>query len=155
MSLPLAEIIEMFQSVDVETRLDLLLDYAKKLPAIDERYAAERDAGMHRVPECMSPVFLWIEATSTPGQIRIILDVAEEAPTIKGLLSIVMEAFEICEPTEIESLPYDLVHQLGLSSVIRMNRAQGIEAIITRIRRGVQSAASNSTINTEQRKTTT
>lgn len=130
----LSEIIDAFQSVDVDTRLELLLDFSKQLPPLDERRAAERDAGLHRVPECMSPVFLWVEPGSNDDSARIILDVAEEAPTVKGFLSIIVQSYDEHRPEEIRNLPLDLVNRLGLSSVIRMNRAHGIAAIITRIR---------------------
>ncbi len=130
----LSEIIEGFRSVDVATRLELLLDYSKQLPALDARHAAERDAGLHRVPECMSPVFLWIEDAVEVGGLRLILDVAEEAPTIRGLLAIIREGFDGEQAATMQEIPLDLVNQLGLDSVIRMNRAFGIAAIITRIR---------------------
>ena len=97
----LDEIIEGFQSVDIDTRLELLLDYSKQLPAIGERYQAERDAGLHRVVECMSPVFLWMERIEGKDGggggdgdgIHIIADVAEEAPTVTGILAVLVYAF--------------------------------------------------------------
>ncbi len=137
LTMNLSEIIEGFRSVDVETRLELLLDYSKQLPQLDARHAAERDAGLHRVPECMSPVFLWIEEGDAAGAemgLRLILDVAEEAPTIRGLLAIIGEAFDGERAEAMAEIPLDLVNQLRLDSVIRMNRAFGIAAIITRIR---------------------
>ena len=145
MGMTLDEIIEGFQSVDIEMRLELLLDYSKQLPVISERYRAERDAGLHRVPECMSPVFLWMERIEGDDKendcIRIIADVAEEAPTVKGFLAIIIEAFDGKPVEEVRTIPLDLVHLLDLSSVIRMNRAQGISAIITRIRRAAEACA--------------
>jgi len=139
----LDEIIEGFQSVNIEMRLELLLDYSKQLPVISERYRVERDAGLHRVPECMSPVFLWMERIEGDGggRIHIIADVAEEAPTVKGFLAIIIEAFDGRPVEEVRTIPLDLVHLLGLSSVIRMNRAQGISAIIMRIRRAAEACA--------------
>jgi len=142
----LDEIIEGFQSVDIEMRLELLLDYSKQLPVIGERYRAERDAGLHRVVECMSPVFLWMERIDGKDGgdgdgIHIIADVAEEAPTVKGFLAIIIEAFDGKSVEEVRSIPLDLVHLLGLSSVIRMNRAQGISAVIMRIRRAAEQCA--------------
>ena len=82
----LDEIIEMFQSVDAQMRLELLLDYSKRLPPLPEKYHAQRDAGLHRVPECQTPVFLRIEPENSSVQIHF--DVAEEAPTVRGFLSI-------------------------------------------------------------------
>lgn len=131
----LIEIVEGFQSVEIATRLELLLDFSKQLPALDERHAAERDAGLHRVPECMSPVYLWIEPLANEvGRLRLILNVGEEAPTIKGFLSIIQQSYDGESAAVVSEIPLDLVNRLGLGSVIRMNRTYGITAIITRIR---------------------
>ena len=78
-----------FTAVDEELRLAMLLDYAKKLPPLPAELAAARDREAHRVPECMTPVFLWVTPDDErPGSVRLLLDVAEEAPTVKGMLSI-------------------------------------------------------------------
>jgi len=137
----LDEIIETFQSVDTSTRLELLLDFSTQLPPLPERYAAERDAGLHRVPECMSPVFLWVEPSEDePERLRIIVDVAEEAPTIRGFLAIIVQAYDLSTAEELSRIPNDLLHRLGLSEVIRMNRVHGLAAIIGRIRNAAATA---------------
>ena len=56
----LDEIIEQFQWADADMRLEMLLDYARKLPRLPERFIAQRDAGINRVPECQTPVFLFM-----------------------------------------------------------------------------------------------
>jgi len=137
----LDEIIDTFQSVDEEMRLELLLDYAKKLPRLPERFHAERDAGMHKVPECQTPVFLWVEPDTDQGT-QIHVDVAEEAPTVQGLLSIIVNGCN-GEPSDtIQALPSDLINRLGLGEQIRMQRHVGLTGIIGRIKRQVAQAAS-------------
>ena len=80
----LDDIIAIFQSVDPPLRLELLLDYANRLPPLPEQYRAQRDAGFNRIPECMTPVFLWVEVN---GAVTLHADVAEESPTVKGFVS--------------------------------------------------------------------
>ena len=126
----LDDIIGRFRSVDGEIRLALLLDYSKRLPPIPEALEAERDAGMNRVPECMTPVFMWIRAEDG----RMDVDVAEEAPTVKGVLSIIVEAMDSRPIADLPELPTDLISKLGLATQIRMQRAVGLNAIIGRIR---------------------
>jgi cysteine desulfuration protein SufE len=129
----LDNIIDTFQSVEPETRLELLLDYSQRLPPLPDRLKAQRDAGLHRVPECMTPVFLWVERDN--GHVRLYVDVAEEAPTVKGIVSILVDAFD-GRPTEaFNDLPLDLVHRLGLQGHIRMQREVGLSAISGRIKR--------------------
>jgi cysteine desulfuration protein SufE len=135
----LQEIIDTFQSVDEELRLELLLDYAKKLPPLPERFHAQRDAGLHKVPECQTPVFMWVE-TDDQGTAHIYVDVAEEAPTVQGLLSIIVHGCE-GEPAEaVTELPSDLINQLGLGEKIRMQRHVGLTGIIGRIKQQIEKA---------------
>ena len=56
----LARIVRRFQSADKQTRLELLLDYSKKLPDLPAEYQAARDAGLNRVPEVIVP---WVVRT--------------------------------------------------------------------------------------------
>ncbi len=128
------EIIQTFQSVDQQTRLEVLLDYANKLPALPPDLAreAEADDGA-RVPECMTPVWMWILPEN--GKASVHVRVAEEAPTVKGVLSVIVHGYTGAAPEELASVPQDLIAKLGLSQVVRMNRAVGINAILERIRR--------------------
>lgn len=134
MSGRLNEIIDAFIDADPELRAELLIDYSRRLPALPERLKAERDAGLHRVPECQTPVFLWVEYD---GRVHIHADVAEEAPTVKGFVSLLAHAFEGATPDEVAGAPSDLVQQLGLAELVRMTRAIGLSAVLNRIKREV------------------
>jgi cysteine desulfuration protein SufE len=142
MTAALSKIVDTFASVDVELRLELLLDYARKLPPLPQRLRAQRDAGLNRVDECVTPVFLWVEKAG--DALRLFVDVAEESPTIRGLLSIIVLACDGAAPEEIAALPADLLNRLGLQGSLRMNRAVGFSAIIGRIKREAAEAASAS-----------
>ena len=137
MSRSLEEIAEIFNSVDVEMKVQILLDYARKLPPVPERLSAGKEA--HRVHECMTPLHLWVE-TETDGTTRLYIDVAEEAPTIRGLAGILVDAYDGAPRERFDSLPDDLVNALGLGDVIRMNRVVGVAALVARIRRAVAAA---------------
>lgn len=133
----LDEIASTFRSVDTGLRVQLLLDYARKLPPVPGRL---RDgAGDHRVHECMTPVYLWME-TDEQGAIRLFIDVAEEAPTVRGIAGVLVAALDGAPAQDYEALPHDLLRALGLDGIIRMNRVVGIAALIGRIRRGVRAA---------------
>lgn len=136
MSQSLTDIIHTFQSVDEEMRTELLLDYARKLPPIPQRLQQRRDAGLDRVPECMTPVFLWCEPDeSDASRIRLYISVAEESPTVAGILSILVHALDGGTKDDVAGIPHDLVNRLGLQNVIRMNRLVGLSAILGRITR--------------------
>ena len=129
----LKDIIDAFSASDDEMRLELLLDYARRLPPLPARLQKERDAGLNSVPECQTPVFMWLE--SEDGCVRIHVDVAEEAPTVRGLLSILIHAYEEASAAELAAIPQDLLHRLGLTRQIRMQRAVGFAVIIGRLKR--------------------
>src|SRR5690242_14011089 len=80
-----------FAELEPRERLELLLEFSEKLPELPERLQAERDAGIGRVHECQTPVFLWVETPQ--GRVQIYADVAPEAPTVKGFVSVLDEVF--------------------------------------------------------------
>jgi cysteine desulfuration protein SufE len=135
----LAAIIEEFQDLDASERLDLLLDFAEKLPELPEAYQAKREAGLHRVPECMTPTFLWVQCIS--GRVSIHAYVAPEAPTVKGFVSILVEAFNGTRPDEVATAPVDLLHRLGLAELLGMNRLRGLNAVQQRLKNQIGKAA--------------
>jgi len=135
----LEEIAEPFQMADRDFRLELLLDYADKLPELPDDYVPLRDAGMNMVHECQSPVFLMAEVNN--GTVRVIGDVPKEAPTARAFVSILREAFDGEPPQEVLDAPRDALRMLGLSELLGMQRTQGLSAIYGRLRRQVEEKA--------------
>src|SRR5262245_21491028 len=132
-------IIEKFQDLDGRDRLELLVDFADKLADLPESYQAERDAGLHRVPECMTPTFLWVQCISS--RVSIHAYVAREAPTVKGFISILVQAFNGTMPDEVAAAPPDLLHRLGLAELLGMNRLLGLNAVQQRLKNEIRKAA--------------
>jgi len=131
----LEEIAATFRSVDPELRVQLLLDYAKRLPGLPDRLRARRDAGLDRVHECTTPLFLFVEPGAEEGTLRLHIDVAEEAPTVRGIASILVHALDGAPPADFAALPDDLIRRLGLDDLIRMTRRVGIAALVALLRR--------------------
>ena len=129
-----------FASTDRETRLQLLLHYAKKLPPLPERYAEARDRGDNKVHECMTPVFLFTELTD--GRAHLYADAAPEAPTVRGFVSLLGTAIEGATPAEVAAVPDDLLDRLGLTELLGMNRMQGLTAVLGRVKRMIRDQAS-------------
>src|SRR5262245_60596773 len=131
----LDSLIPRFKAADRSTRLETLLDYSRKLPPLPQRLEAEKDRGTHRVPECQTPVFLWVELED--GKVHIHADVPREAPTVRGFISLLARTLEGAAPEDIAKVPDDLLDQLGLSETLGMTRTQGLTAILQRIKRSV------------------
>ena len=130
-------LIPRFKSADRTTRLETLLDYSRKLPALPERYEKTREE--HRVHECQTPVYLWVEVDD--GKVHIHADVPPESPTVRGFISLLARSLDGAAPEEVARVPDDLLDQLGLSETLGMTRTQGLSAILHRIKRSVASAA--------------
>jgi cysteine desulfuration protein SufE len=131
-------IIPRFQAADRTTRLETLLDYSRKLPPLPERLEEEKARGEHRVHECQTPVFLWVEIEN--GQVHIHADVPRESPTVRGFVSLLARALDGAPPDAVAQIPDDLLDQLGLSETLGMTRTQGLTAILHRIKRSVAAA---------------
>ncbi|MFL5518930.1 MAG: SufE family protein [Gemmatimonadales bacterium] len=128
-------IIPRFKAADRTTRLETLLDYSRKLPPLPERLEAEKERGEHRVHECQTPVFLWVELVE--GKVHIHADVPRESPTVRGFISLLARTLEGAAPDDVARIPDDLLDQLGLSETLGMTRTQGLTAILQRVKRTV------------------
>lgn len=131
-------IVAEFAELEPRERLELLLEFAAKLPPLPAQYVAERDAGLNRVHECQTPVFLWV--TIDAGRVHIVADVAPEAPTVKGFVSILVEIFSGARPDEVLATRPDLVQRFGLTAALGMVRMRGLQAIGHHIRQRVVAA---------------
>lgn len=133
------EIIEAFQDADYQETLAMLLDYSENLAPLPEKYIEARDAGFNRVPECETPVFVWIDLND--GLVQIHADVPEESPTVRGFVGILVDSFNGTTPEEVQSAPQNLVHSLGLDQKLGTRRMFGLSAVYNRIKRGVKEAS--------------
>lgn len=127
------KLIQRFGSTDGATRLDALLDASKKLPELPEHLRDDRNREAHRVAECQTPVFLWLERKG--DLLRLHADVPRESPTVRGFLSLVVRALDGQPVAAAANLPADLLHLMKLDEALGMMRTQGLSAIVQRIRR--------------------
>lgn len=139
----LGEIIAEFADLEPRERLETLLDFAESLPPLPERFRAERDAGQHRVHECQTPVFLWVEVEG--AQVRVFGDSAPEAPTVKGFLAILVEAFSGASVDQVLAVGPELLNRLGLVDALGMVRMRGLQAMLFHVRRQVAEASGRTT----------
>ncbi len=128
----LDQIVEEFVDLDGREKLELLLDFANRLPPLSDEYAAKKTTEDRRVHECQTSVFLWPEISN--GSMNLVAEVAEEAPTVKGFVAILAEAVASRPQPEAQELPEDLLEKMGLADVLGMLRSRGLRAIVSRVR---------------------
>ena len=135
----LQEIIEEFQSVPDEMRVELLLEHARAFPPLPERYRALREKGLGRVHECMAEVYFFPEVHD--GAVQIHADIPGEAPTQRALVGILMDAYNGAAPEAVAALPPDVLRQLGVARLLGVQRQQGFGGVMARLKAGVADAA--------------
>ena len=127
-----------FAELEPRERLELLLEFAEKLAPLPAEYQRERDVGFNRVTECQTPVFLW--AVVDRDRVQIFADVAPEAPTVKGFVSVLVDLFSGARPEEVIATQPNLVNRFGLAEALGMVRMRGMQAIAHSIRQRVIAA---------------
>ncbi|MBT4886837.1 MAG: SufE family protein [Planctomycetaceae bacterium] len=128
----LDQIVEEFVDLDGREKLELLLDFANRLPPLSDEYTAKKNTEDRRVHECQTSVFLWPEISN--GSMNLVAEVAEEAPTVKGFVAILAEAVASRPQPEAQELPEDLLEKMGLADVLGTLRSRGLRAIVSRVR---------------------
>jgi cysteine desulfuration protein SufE len=131
-------IVEELSDSDRQERIDLLIDFARNLPPLPDRLAAHRDAA-HRVEECQSPVYLFVELSD--GRVALFADAPIEAPTVRGFVSLLLEGLNGATVQEILGVPNDLVDRCALPEVLGMLRVRGLSGVLRRIKGEVARAA--------------
>ena len=130
-------LISRFQAADRNTRLEALLEFSKKLPPLPERYQAELAAGAPRIPECQTPVYLWVEREGEA--LHFHAEVPRESPTVRGYVSLLLKTLDGATPAEVAEVPDDLLERLRLVETLGMMRVQGLTAVLARLKQLVRS----------------
>jgi cysteine desulfuration protein SufE len=132
----LQQIVEDFDAVSGNERLQLLLEFSRELPPLPTRYAGHRDL-LERVPECQTPLFLAVEVDDA-GTVHLFFDAPPESPTTRGFASILHAGLDGLNAEEVLATPGEFSSQLGLADVVSPLRLRGLAAMLARIKRQVR-----------------
>jgi cysteine desulfuration protein SufE len=125
-------VVDDFQAMEGNDRLQMLLEYSESLPDLDPRFG-ENPELLERVEECQSPVFIAVEGTS--DQINLHFSAPREAPTTRGFASALNSALNGLSASEILDVSDDFPSQLGLDQLISPLRVRGMRGMLARIKR--------------------
>jgi len=132
----LQTIVDQFAAAPRELRVQALLDYSRKVPALPEKLETHRDR-LEQVHECQTPFFLATEVDET-GSVRLFFDCPPEAPTVRGFAGILLAGLE-GEPWEdVIAVPPDFYSRMGLQEVVSALRLRGMGAILARLKRQIR-----------------
>lgn len=125
---------EDFQSLGINDRLNLLLEFSENLPALPERYEDHPDL-LERVEECQSPIFLFVEVTD--GIVHLFFTAPAEAPTTRGFASILHSVIDGLTVAEALAVDDDFPSKIGLAEAVSPLRMRGMRGMLARIKRQV------------------
>ena len=127
-------IVDDFAAIDVNHRLELLLDFANDLAELPERYANHPDL-LERVEECQSPVYLFVEVND--GIVNLFITAPREAPTTRAFASILWQALDGESTEQVLHFDDDFPSMLNLSELVSPLRLRGLRGMLSRIKRQV------------------
>lgn len=136
--IPLEKSLQRFRSAPREMRMQLLLQYARRFPELPQELQEARDAGLNRVQECQTPLFLWVSVRE--GKVTLIADAPRDAPTVRGFMGFLMESLNGASSEDVSHLPDDLLDQMGIGEVLGVMRTQGLGSVIRRVKADVARA---------------
>lgn len=111
---------------DWEERYKYIIDLGKDLPEMDPKLQT-RD---RLVKGCQSQV--WMDVQTDGNKLHFVVD--SDAVIVKGLLVLVMAAFDNKTPSEIVAFDIDgYFNQLDLESHLSPSRGNGLRAIVAKI----------------------
>jgi cysteine desulfuration protein SufE len=128
----LQEIIEDFQWSEDREKLELLLEFSERMPALPGWLQADRSA-MEAVPECMTPVS--VQSIVEDGRMTFYFDVPPQSPTVRGFAALMAEGVRGATPDQVLNIPTDFYLQMGLERVLTNQRLNGISAILAHMKR--------------------
>lgn len=134
----LAEIVEDFNAVGPQERLQLLLDFSRELAPLPERYADHPEL-LEPVPECQSPIFLVseVEGAGADATVRLHFSAPAESPTTRGFAGILHEGLDGLDVAQVLAVPSDFSARLGLAEAVSPLRLRGMAGMLARIKRQV------------------
>ncbi len=131
-------LVEELSEADRQDRIEILIDLAKSLPPLPDRLAHFKDEA-HRVPECQSPVFLFVEVRG--GVVGLFADVPTEAPTVRGFVAMLVEGLDGTTPADVQAVPFEVIERSGLRDILGMQRVSGLHGVLRRLKAMVARAA--------------
>jgi cysteine desulfuration protein SufE len=134
-----ARVLSYFRKLSREEKMQALVQYARKLEPLPERFA-NLDRAAFTVPECQTRVDIFPEVRD--GNLYFYADLnVRQSPTIAAFLSIVFAAVNGQPPGTTLAIPPDFVRTV-MESIGLGAREVGLTALVERLKRHAREAGS-------------
>lgn len=128
----LQRIVDDFGMLQGREKLEYLLELSESLPPLPARLADARQADEGLVHECMTPVYVYVEAEN--GGLLYHFDVPPESPTVRGYAAIMQQGTAGLTAEEIAAIPNEFYLDMGLQNVLSGQRLNGLGAILNYVK---------------------
>ena len=123
-----------FNDLEIQDRLNLLLEFSENLPELPQRYQDHPDL-LERVEECQSPIYLFVEVNEQ--KVNLFFSAPPEAPTTRGFASILHSVIDGLSVKETLAVDDDFPAKIGLADAVSPLRMRGMRGMLARIKRQV------------------
>jgi cysteine desulfuration protein SufE len=122
----IAEDFELFD--DWREKIEYVLDLGRNLEPFPEQHRTEAN----KVKGCQSQV--WMVAGMDPDGDRMTIAADSDAFIVRGLIALLLRLYANRHPQEILDNPPEVFNEIGLGAHLSPTRANGLHAMIKRIR---------------------
>jgi len=121
------ELIEQYAAIeDLQERMALLVDRARKMPPLDPSLRTEEA----RVQGCMSRV--WLAPVIEAGLCRFRVDA--DSTLVRGLAALICEIYDGAAPSEVLAVEPELLEKLQILPNLSPTRRHGLQQVRNAIR---------------------
>jgi cysteine desulfuration protein SufE len=113
---------------DWRDKIDYVLELGRSLPPIDACHRVDAN----KVRGCQSQVWMVAKVDESDGRLRILAD--SDAFIVKGLIALLLRLYSDRPAEEILDQPPTVFDQIGLGAHLSPGRANGLGAMVKRIR---------------------
>ena len=122
-----AAMVERFKAIpDWEDRYREIIRLGRELPPLPEEQRKESN----KVKGCQAQV--WIHARAEDGRVHYVAD--SDAAIVKGLISLVLDAYSGQPFDDVIATPATFVDALGLGQHLSQSRANGLSAMLKQVK---------------------
>ena len=121
------EIVDEFSVFDEwMDKYEYIIEMGKTLPHLDEKYKTEEK----KVAGCQSQV--WLNSKFENG--KVIFEADSDAIITKGLIGLLIRVLSNQTPEDIINAKLEFIDKIGMKDHLSMNRANGLTAMIKRMK---------------------
>lgn len=129
----LEDLIELFDGLTREERMEMLLEFSDRLPEVPARLRHD-ESKRQPVHECMTPTWVYVEPEGESA--RIYVEVAEEAPSIRAMATLIIEGCHGASRAQILAVPVDLAVRVFGPEMVGQRR-YGLAGLVSSIKRAI------------------